>query len=44
MPGAATAASTRSLDAVSVNVPLEELPQAIERFGLNAYIVTVGAK
>jgi hypothetical protein len=28
---------------MSVNVPLEELPQAIARFGLNAYIVTVGA-
>lgn len=27
---------------MSVNVPLEELPQAIERFGLNPYIVTVG--
>jgi hypothetical protein len=29
---------------VSVNVPLDELPQALERFGLNAYIVTVGAE
>jgi hypothetical protein len=28
---------------MSVNVPLEELPQALERFGLNPYIVTVGA-
>ena len=27
---------------MSVNVPLEELPQAIERFGLTPYIVTVG--
>jgi hypothetical protein len=44
MPGAAAAASTRSLHAVSVNVPQEELPQAIERVGLNADIVTVGAK
>lgn len=29
---------------MSVNVPLDELPQAVERFGLNAYIVTVGAE
>jgi len=28
---------------MSVNVPLEELPQAIEHFGLTPYIVTVGA-
>ena len=28
---------------MSVNVPLDELPQALERFGLNPYIVTVGA-
>jgi len=28
---------------MSVNVPLEELPQTLERFGLNPYIVTVGA-
>jgi hypothetical protein len=27
---------------MSVPVPLEELPQAVERFGLNPYIVTVG--
>jgi len=33
--------STRSLIPVSVNVPLDELPQAIERFGLNPYLVTV---
>jgi hypothetical protein len=44
MPGAAAAASTRRLESVSVNVALEELSQAIERFGLTAYIVTVGAK
>ncbi len=35
--------STRSLSAVSVPVPLDELPQAIERFGLNPYLVTVAA-
>jgi len=34
---------TRSLSPVSVNVPLDELPQALERFGLNPYIVTVGS-
>ena len=28
---------------MSVNVPLDELPQALERFGPNPYIVTVGA-
>lgn len=28
---------------MSVNVPLQQLPQAIERFGLTPYIVTVGA-
>ena len=28
---------------MSVNVPLDELPQALERFGLNPYIVTVGS-
>ena len=28
---------------MSVPVPLEELPQAVERFGANPYIVTVGA-
>ncbi|HEX4363923.1 MAG TPA: pyridoxamine 5'-phosphate oxidase family protein [Solirubrobacteraceae bacterium] len=27
-----------------MNVPLDELPQALERFGMNAYIVTVGAE
>jgi hypothetical protein len=27
---------------MSVNVPLEELAQTIERFGVNPYIVTVG--
>ena len=28
---------------MSVPVPLEELPQTVERFGPNPYIVTVGA-
>ena len=28
---------------MSVNVPLDELPQALERFGLNPYILTVGS-
>jgi hypothetical protein len=28
---------------MSVNVPLDELPQVLERFGLNPYIVTVGS-
>ena len=46
MPGARAdgraGAATRSLSRVSVNVPLEELPQALQRFGLNPYIVTVG--
>ena len=28
---------------MSVPVPLEELPQAVERFGAHPYIVTVGA-
>jgi hypothetical protein len=28
---------------MSVPVPLDELPQALERFGLNPYIVTVGS-
>ncbi|MGH2941833.1 MAG: pyridoxamine 5'-phosphate oxidase family protein [Solirubrobacteraceae bacterium] len=28
---------------MSVPVPLDELPQAIERFGLNPYLVTVAA-
>ena len=32
-----------ALRGMSVNVPLDELPQALERFGLNPYIVTVGA-
>jgi hypothetical protein len=47
MPGAGAGGRggvrTRSLRHVSVNVPLDELPQALERFGLNPYIVTVGA-